>query len=121
MADKHRGTAVYGADDVLSWAHAKGWQPGGRPIGAVFTSQTFITSNLAGQPDRYRPSDTLTPINGRVFLTAAPPAVAIACLGVGAPAVVTLLEQLVGLGVDRFVAVGPAPAVATHLTWATVS
>ena len=117
MADKHRGTAVYGADDVLSWAQAEGWRPGARPIGAVFTSQTFITSHLAGQPDRYPPSATLTPINGRVFLTAAPPTVAIACVGVGAPALVTLLEHLVGLGVGSFLAVGPAPAVATDLTW----
>lgn len=117
MADKHRGTAVYGADDVLSWAHAEGWRPGARPIGAVFTSQTFITSYLTGRNDRYRPSDTLTPINGRVFLTPSPPTVAIACPGVGAPAVVTLLEHLVGLGVGCFVAVGPAPAVATDLAW----
>ena len=117
MADKHRGTAVYGADDVLLSAHAKGWRPGARPIGAVFTSQTFITAHLSGQPDRYRPSKALTPINGQVFLTTSPPTVAIACLGVGAPAVVTLLEHLVGLGVGCFVAVGPAPAVATHLTW----
>ena len=117
MAGKHRSDAVYGADDFLSWAYARGWRAGARPVGAVFTSQTFITSHLASHPERYQPSDSLTPTNGRVFLTTSGPPVAIACLGVGAPAAVTLLEHLVGLGVGSFVAVGPAPAIATDLCW----
>lgn len=85
----------------------------------MFTAQTFLTAHLEARPDRYRPSETLLPTNGRVFTTMTSPSVAVACLGVGAPAVVTLLEHLVGLGVEAFVAVGPAPAVAAGLEWGT--
>ncbi len=46
-------------------------------------------------------------------MTAAGPPVAVACLGSGAPTAVTLA----GLSVQWFVAVGPAPAVATGLEW----
>ena len=56
------------------------------PIGAIFTAQTFLTAHLDADPG-FRLSDTLTPTNGRIFLTVAGPPVAVACLGVGAPAV----------------------------------
>jgi len=111
MPDKHRRGAVHGAAEFLAWAETRGWNPGPLPVGAVFTSQTFITSHLEQHGHRYRASDSLHPTNGRVFLTTTDPPVAIACLGVGAPPVVTLLEHLVGLGVRFFIAVGPAPAV----------
>jgi uridine phosphorylase len=52
---------------------------------------------------------------GRVFLTLTDPPIAIACLDVGAPALVTVLEHLVGLGIRSFIAVGPAPAVALDI------
>lgn len=117
MADKARNPAVYAAADLLASAHDRGWHPGVVPAGAVFTSQTFITAHLEGQPDRYCPSDQLTPANGRVFLTAEGPPVAIACLGLGAPAAVTLLEHLVAMGVGAFIAVGPAPAISPELHW----
>ena len=115
MADKHGKAAVYEAADFLASAHDHGWRAGTIPAGMVFTSQTFITAHLAALPDRYEPSKTLTPTNGRVFLTLADPPIAIACLGVGAPALVTVLEHLVGLGIRSFIAVGPAPAVASNL------
>jgi uridine phosphorylase len=117
--DKHRAAAVHPAAEFLASARDRGWDPGTLPGGAVFTAQTFITTHLDTQPDRYQPSATLTPTNGRVFTTVDGPPVAVACLGVGAPAVVTLLEHLVGLGVRSFVAVGPAPAVAAGLEWGT--
>lgn len=50
-----------------------------------------------------------------MLLTLADPPIAIACFGVGAPALVTVLEHLVGLGIRSFIAVGPAPAVALDL------
>lgn len=115
MAGKHRKAAVYRAADFLASAHDRGWRAGTNPLGVIFTSQTFITAHLAGLPDRYEPSETLTPTNGRVFLTLADPPTAVACLGVGAPALVTVLEHLVGLGIRSFIAVGPAPAVALDL------
>jgi hypothetical protein len=110
---KHKRPAVRAAADFLTWARSQGWSPGPLPVGAVFTSQTFITTHLEANRDRFRLSESLTPTNGRVFLTTTEPFVAIACLGVGAPAVVTLLEQLAGLGVGRFIGVGPAPSVAS--------
>lgn len=115
---KHRAPAVHPAAEFLAAAQAQGWDPGTIPIGAVFTAQTFLTAHLDADPG-FRLSDTLTPTNGRIFLTVSGPPVAVACLGVGAPAVVTLLEHLVGLGVRSFVAVGPAPAVAPGLGWGT--
>lgn len=114
--DKHTRPTVRGAKEFLAWARTQGWGPGAPPVGAIFTSQSFITSHLEANPDRFRLSDSLTPTNGRVFMTTTEPSVAIACLGVGAPAVVTLLEHLAGLGVGSFIAVGPAPAVA-ELRW----
>ncbi len=117
LAGKHRNAPVYGAGDFLAWAQAQGWDAGTLPVGAVFTSQTFITTHLATSPDRYQAAMSLTPTNGQVFLTVAGPPVAIACLGAGASPVVTLLEHLVGLGVPSYIAVGPAPAVSGDLQW----
>lgn len=117
MAGKHGRPAVRRAVDALDFARTHGWDPGPVPLGAVFTSQTFITKDLELRPERFRLSESLTPTNGKVFLTCEAPVVAVACLGTGAPAVVTLLEQLAGLGVRSFVAVGPAPALALHLAW----
>ncbi len=114
---EHRAPSVHPASEFLASARARGWDPGAVPVGVVFTAQTFLTKHLDAQPDRYQPSATLTPTNGRIVVTAAGPAVAIACLGLGAPAAVTLLEHLAGLSVQWFVAVGPAPAVATGLEW----
>ena len=114
---KHLDQAVRGAGDFVEWAQSEGWSPGGLPVGAIFTSQTFLTTYLEQQPERFRVSGELTPANGQVFLTATDPIVAVACLGTGASAAVSLLEHLVGLGVDTFVSVGPAPAVATALEW----
>lgn len=115
--DYDRRQAVYGADDFLASARSRGWKPGPLPVGAVFTSQTFITGFLEEHPDRFRVSKHLAPTNGRVFLTVAEPVVAIACLGLGAPAAVTHLEHLAGLGVRAAIAVGPAPAVCHALQW----
>lgn len=115
MADKHKRNAVYGAADALSWAQRNGWRAGPLPVGAVFTAQSFITARLEQRPDEYGLSDTLTPPNGRVFVTKRQPPVAVACLGAGATALVTHLEHLVALGVRSFIAVGPAPAVSVDL------
>lgn len=113
--NKHAHTAVSDAGQSMAWARTQGWDPGPRPAGVVFTSARFLTDHLAGDIGRYRESTSLTPVNGRVFLTTTGPPVAVACLGVGAPAVVTVVEQLVALDVDAFVAVGPAPAVSDRL------
>lgn len=111
VGDKHGRAVVYGAGDFLAAAHARGWDPGTLPIGAVFTSETFITDHLGRHPERFERSRTLRPTNASVYVTTSGAPVAVACLGVGAPALVTLLEHLVGLGVGTFVAVGPAPGI----------
>ncbi len=77
----------------------------------MFTSASFITKYLEAHPQRYRLSTTIKPTNGSVFITVDPPPVAVACLGVGAPAVVTQAEHLVSLGVATFISAGPAPAI----------
>lgn len=115
LSGKHGKQAVYGAADFVSWAQRNGWSAGALPVGAVFSAQSFITAHLQRHPRSYRLSDTLTPTNGRVFLTRTQRPVAVACLGVGAPALVTLLEQLVILGVRSFIATGPAPAVSSDV------
>jgi len=84
----HGRPAVNGAGALLAWARSQGWEPGPVPVGAVLTSQTFLTMYLEDQPDRFRASPELRPTNGRVFLTVAEPVVAVSCLGVGAPALV---------------------------------
>jgi uridine phosphorylase len=60
-------------------------------------------------------SSTLTPANGKVFVTTGNASVAIACLGAGASGVVTEVEHLVALGVRCFIAVGPAPAISMRV------
>ncbi|HUQ63309.1 MAG TPA: hypothetical protein VM121_06130 [Acidimicrobiales bacterium] len=117
MPGKHRGDGIHGAADALGWAQSQGWTPGQLPIAAILTSQTFITRYLEAFPDRFTSSSELTPTNGRVFLTVTEPVVAIACLGTGASAAVTHLEQLIGLGVKTFICIGPAPAISTALRW----
>lgn len=117
MADKARHAAVYGAADQMSFATRRGWRPEAVPAGAVFTSQAFVTSHLAAEEGRYRLSTTIVPTNGRVYLTTSGRPVAVACLGTGAPPMVTLLEHLVALGVASFVAIGPAPAIDDNLAW----
>lgn len=92
MANKHEKAAVYAVAHLLAGVRDQGWSAGTIPAGVVFTAQTFITAHLADTPDRYTSSETLTPTNGRVFVTATDPLIAIACLGVGAPALVTVLE-----------------------------
>jgi hypothetical protein len=58
VPDKHGRGAVRGAAEFLAWAETRGWNPGPLPVGAVFTSQTFIshTSNsmasATGPPTR---------------------------------------------------------------------
>ncbi|MCA1572928.1 MAG: hypothetical protein LC798_22100 [Chloroflexi bacterium] len=71
MASKAASPTVYGAEDALSSAVRRGWQPDPTPIGAVVTAQTFITRHLAGRADDYWESDSLVPTNGRVFVTTA--------------------------------------------------
>ena len=113
---KHAEPAVSQPEEMMARAMSCGWRPGAIPVGAVFTAARFITAHLEADPARYRRSETLTPTNGSVFLTVGDRPVAVACLGLGAPAAVVVLEHLSALGVGRFVAVGPAPAIAGGLS-----
>jgi uridine phosphorylase len=115
LSGKHRQDAIYKSADFIGWAHSQGWDPGPLPAGMVFTSSTHLTRYLTGHPECFELSTTLTPANGQVFVTVEEPLVAIACLGVGAPGVATEVEHLVHLGVKRFIAVGPAPAVSMEV------
>ncbi|MCA1702536.1 MAG: hypothetical protein LC808_04415 [Actinobacteria bacterium] len=114
MPGKHARPSITRSADFLDWAQSRGWNAGPPPCGVILTAESFVTSHLEANPDRYRLSTTITPTNGRVFMTADPP-VAIACLGPGATAVVTLVEHLIQLGVRLFVTAGPAPAISTVL------
>ncbi len=115
LSGKHRQEAIYKSADFIGWAHSQGWDPGPLPAGMVFTSSAHLSAHLERHPEKFELSTTLTPANGRVFVTLQHPSVAIACLGVGAPGVVTEVEHLVQLGIKRFIAVGPAPAVSMDI------
>lgn len=114
MPGKHARPSITRSPDFLAWARSQGWDAGPPPWGVIFTAESFITSHLEVHSSEYRLSTTITPTNGRVFITADPP-VAIACLGPGATTVVTQVEHLVQLGVRLFVIAGPAPAISTAL------
>lgn len=78
------------------------------PGGCDFTYGGF-DGFCAGQPDAYTMNPMLGPAPGRCFtVNATGGRVGICCMGIGAPAVVAILEALVVLGVRRFVSLGTA-------------
>ena len=101
LVGKHTHESISTPSGFLAWAGSQGWEPGELPVGMIFTAERYVTDWLEGQPERYRVSEELTPTNGRVFLTVDDPLVAIACLGIGASAVVAQVEHLVALGVGN--------------------
>lgn len=95
-------------EDFIEGLRATGWEPGVVPDAVVFTYGGF-EGFCAGQPDAYTMNPMLGPGPGRFFtVDATDHRVGICCMGIGAPAVVSVLELLVVLGVRRFVSLGTA-------------
>jgi uridine phosphorylase len=109
--------SLYTPADFLGWAQRAGWDPGPLPVGVVFTFQPFITSFLAGHPERFVENHTLAPSNARVFLTTDDdPVVGVNCLNPGATTMVGQIEHLVYLGgTRRFVSMGTAGALVSDM------
>src|SRR5262245_60718129 len=102
MAAKTSSTAAYRPEHFLAGLRTKGWDPGVVPDGVVFTYGGFDLL-CAAQPDRYTMNPMLGPGPGRFFgVDTTGGSVAICCMGIGAPAVVSMLEVLAALGVRRF-------------------
>ena len=100
--------ALFRPEDFISVLRAGGWEPGVVPEAVVFTYGGF-EGFCASQPDEYTMNPMLGPGPGRFFTAAASDhAVGICCMGIGAPAVVSVLEHLVVLGVTRFASLGTA-------------
>jgi len=100
--------AVYRAEDFIEALRDAGWNPGVVPRAVVFTYGGFDTV-CSSQPDAYTMNPSLGPGPGRFFtVDATDGAVGICCMGIGAPAVVAILEVLIVLGVQRFVSLGTA-------------
>jgi purine-nucleoside phosphorylase len=99
---------LFGPEDFIAGLRASGWKPGAVPKAVIFTYGGF-DGFCASQPDAYTMNPMLGPGPGRFFtVNATDHQVGICCMGIGAPAVVSVLELLVVLGVDRFVSLGTA-------------
>jgi uridine phosphorylase len=100
--------SVYGPEHFLAGLRAKGWDPGPVPEAVVFTYGGFDLL-CSGQPDVFTMNPMLGPGPGRFFTVDATDGQAsIRCMGIGAPAVVSMLEVLTALGVRRFLSLGTA-------------
>ena len=109
VADKYRYESVTGPGDFLDAARAAGWDPGPLPEGVVFNFSPVVTQRLDSESDRFEENSGLAPSNSRFFVTANEGSrVGISCLSPGAPAMATQAQNLVHLGVTRFVIVGTA-------------
>jgi uridine phosphorylase len=108
IATKTGSPAAYRPEQFLADLRTKGWVPGVVPDGVVFTYGGFDLL-CAAQPDLYTMNPMLGPGPGRFFgVDATGGRVAICCMGIGAPAVISMLEVLNALGVRRFLSLGTA-------------
>ena len=106
--------ALFRPEDFIDGLREGGWDPGAVPEGVVFTYGGF-DGFCAGQPDAYTMNPMLGPGPGRFFtVDATGGMVGICCMGIGAPAVVSVMELLVVLGVRRFISLGTAGGLQPH-------
>jgi len=95
-------------EDFIDGLRQTGWDPGVVPDAVIFTYGGF-DGYCASQPDAYTMNPMLGPGPGRFFtVDATGGTVGICCMGIGAPAVVSVMELLTVLGVRRFVSLGTA-------------
>ena len=121
VAEKYKYDSVAGPGDFLDAARAAGWDPGPLPHGVVFNFSPVITRLLEADPGRFEESPALAPSNSRFFMTTSPRArVGISCLSPGAAAMATQAQNLVHLGVRRFLVVGTAGGLVQHLEPGTI-
>jgi nucleoside phosphorylase len=100
--------ALFRPEDFIEGLRAGGWSPGDVPDAVVFTYGGF-DGFCANQPDQYTMNPMLGPGPGRFFgVDATGGTVGICCMGIGAPAVVSVMELLAVLGVSRFLSLGTA-------------
>ncbi len=103
-----RSEVLFRPEDFIEGLRATGWDPGAVPDAVVFTYGGF-DGFCAGQPEAYTMNPMLGPGPGRFFtVKATDHRVGICCMGIGAPAVVSVLELLAVLGVRRFISLGTA-------------
>jgi uridine phosphorylase len=113
---KWEDPSVTGPGDFLEGAKAAGWDPGPLPAAVLFTYSPVVTRFLVEHPDRFIENAKLAPSNARFFVTAdAGPLIGISCLGTGAGAVGTQIQNLIYLGVRRFVSIGTAGGLVDSL------
>jgi purine-nucleoside phosphorylase len=115
VAGKHGFESVYRARDFVAHLRQNGWDPGVVPDGVIFTYGGFDLV-CASQPAAYTMNPMLGPGPGRFFsANASGGRVGICCMGIGAPAVVSMFEVFAALGVSRFLSLGTAGALAADL------
>lgn len=115
MLGKWGYPSVTGPGDFLEAAKAAGWDPGALPAAVLFTYSPVVTRFLAENPDRFTENPKLAPSNARFFVSADSPLIGISCLGTGAGAVGTQIQNLIYLGVRKFVSVGTAGGLVESL------
>jgi uridine phosphorylase len=104
---KYAAPSVTGPGDFLDAARTAGWDPGPLPAGVVFNFSPLVTQFLEGDA-RFIENRGLAPSNARFFTDGV---VGISCLSPGGPAMATQAQNLVHLGVRRFVVVGTAGSI----------
>ena len=105
---------LFRPEDFIDGLREGGWEPGVVPESVVFTYGGF-DGFCSSQPDAYTMNPMLGPGPGRFFsVDATGGTVGICCMGIGAPAVVSVMELLVVLGVRRFISLGTAGGLQPH-------
>ena len=105
--DKHLAASTYNAATFLDGAKRNGWVPGRLPQSLVFVFQNIYAAMLAEDP-RFDEDPSMAVGNGRYFVTADDPAVAVSCMSAGTAFVGQVENQIALGGATRFVILNTA-------------
>ncbi|MCP9486388.1 MAG: nucleoside phosphorylase [Gaiellaceae bacterium MAG52_C11] len=109
--DKWQDETFHGAPQFIEGAKALGWDPGHVPKGVVFAFDHRLRQRLDERPDAHEAPE-LAPGNARVYRVGE---VVVSCLSPGGGAMATQMENLIYLGVRRFLIVGTCGSINPEL------
>jgi uridine phosphorylase len=114
IENKHKSEAVFNARDFLDFKRKIGRGPRFKPPkGVVLCYQKELLDYIERRHEVFIPKGT---ISGMRLLKDTDDAVGVVVdFGIGAPAVVTVLEELIAFGVREFVSIGYAGSLQKHI------
>ena len=114
FAGKHEHEAFFTPQDFLAYARRTGQLPEfSMPEGVIFSYQNKLVRKIAAQED----TEQIASLGNFHILRKGGGKVGICGrFGIGAPAVTTLLEELIALGGRKFISIGSAGTLQPHVT-----